>query len=319
MCLLIVLRVGETSPGVKMGPSFAECGSHVYVTVEAFPVLWNHSWRCVLTRLWAGGHPNGHCEVTWFSTCRQALPVNQLLQAFPAVPGRGDTWTPPARASAGRRARRGPAAASCTSRGGPRSASRWRSRRRAGRWRLPHLLSEPAGKTQRPRLGWGSHNGRTWHMGPGLPLHPLVRKHSWRQTQPKSCLWDRRHPHLAISATSPRTAEDKRLTPHEQSIDNWEMDHPEILHPLLFRHGFTLIQCGVIFKENDGHILCHDLPKSEGEHSGTMKRKEGAEHFPITSFTKQTELWNTCSPGKKACRESIHVFMSCPLNMFTLT
>lgn len=27
----------------------------------------------------------------------------------------------------------------------------------------------------------------------------------------------------------------------------------------------------------------------------------------------------TCSPGKKACSESIHVFISCPLNMFTLT
>lgn len=152
--------MGETSPGVKTGASFAECGSHVYVTMDAFPVLWNHSLHSALTRLWAGGHPNSHCEVTWFSTCQQALPVNQLLQVFPAVPGRGDTWTPPVRASAGRRARRGPEAASCTSRGGPRSASRWRSRRHAGRWRLPHHLSEPAGETQGPRLGWGSHSGR---------------------------------------------------------------------------------------------------------------------------------------------------------------
>lgn len=70
------------------------------------------------------------------------------------------------------------------------------------------------------------------------------------------------------------------------------MDHPEILHPLLFRHGFVLVQCGVILEENNGHILCHELPKSEGarEHSGTIKRKEGAEPFPMTSFTEQIEL-----------------------------
>lgn len=75
------------------------------------------------------------------------------------APGRADRSTPPAPASVGRTARRGPAAASYTSPGAPRTASRWRSKRHAGRWHPPRRPSGPAEETrvtglQAPFPGW---------------------------------------------------------------------------------------------------------------------------------------------------------------------
>lgn len=68
-----------------------------------------------------------------------------------ALPGREDKWTPPALVSGGRRAHRGPAAASCTSLAAPRSASRWHSRRRGGRWRCLRLHSAPSNTVARKK------------------------------------------------------------------------------------------------------------------------------------------------------------------------
>lgn len=45
----------------------------------------------------------------------------------------------------------------------------------------------------------------------------------------------------------------------------------------------------------------------------------GENRSPSARAPPSDSVLSTCSPGKKACRESIHVFISCPLNMFTLT
>lgn len=64
------------------------------------------------------------------------------------LPGREDRWTPLTLVSVGRREHQGPGAASCSAQGGPRTVSIQHSRRRGGRWRLPHPLSEPMETTQ---------------------------------------------------------------------------------------------------------------------------------------------------------------------------
>lgn len=57
---------------------------------------------------------------------------------------------------------------------------------------------------------------------------------------------------------------------------------------------------------------CLQPPRCKGA------RRLGHHEAPARALLGDTGA-GTCSPGKKACRESIHVFISCPLNMFTLT
>lgn len=61
------------------------------------------------------------------------------------LPGTAGKSTPPAPALKGRRARREPAAASYISPAERQSASRWRNKKRAGKWRYRRLHSAPAG------------------------------------------------------------------------------------------------------------------------------------------------------------------------------
>lgn len=60
------------------------------------------------------------------------------------LPGTADRSTPPALVLKGRRAHQEPAAASYISLAKPRSASRWHSRRHAGKWHYLHLHSAPS-------------------------------------------------------------------------------------------------------------------------------------------------------------------------------
>lgn len=88
--------------------------------------------------------------------------------------------------------------------------------------------------------------------------------------------------------------------------------------------GSVLSNCGSVshpghslHTQNTPELLCHYPPKWGGARpSGILERENRS---PSVRAPPSDSVSSTCSPGKKACRESIHVFISCPLNMFTLT
>lgn len=111
-----------------------------------------HTW------LWhfsqgSGEYPSQHASrKDFWSPVEKNNSINRLHKPAPSVlclnkpvllPGTTDRSTPPALVSGGRRAHQEPAAASCISLAKPRSASRWHSRRRAGKLHYQHHHSAP--------------------------------------------------------------------------------------------------------------------------------------------------------------------------------
>lgn len=63
-----------------------------------------------------------------------------------------------------------------------------------------------------------------------------------------------------------------------------------------------------------------NLPNPDEPENALVSQKENTQKpVAMATSSRQTRWLPTCSPGKKACSESIQVFISCPLNMFTFT
>lgn len=110
-------------------------------------------------------------------------PVLCCLTQVPS-PGTAGRSTRPALVSRGRRARREPAAASCISLAKPQSASRWHSRRHAGKLHYRHPRSAPSAAWQRRTVAQRENTYLTLVHTTGHVCTPTCSpgKKAWRES-----------------------------------------------------------------------------------------------------------------------------------------
>lgn len=108
--------------------------------------------------------PVGHEGKPWVKDNEPPPPPPLVLYFNRWVPGTGGRLTQPALVSGGRRAHQEPAAASCISLAKPRSASRWRSRRHAGKSHYLHHHSAPGTQSGSTKQQLDATKGILQHM-----------------------------------------------------------------------------------------------------------------------------------------------------------